>query len=96
MKLTQNTATAGLTLQQAFNAAIGSATITGATSMGEYFFTMYDATNSRMALGIVDASNSTDDVIETGDTVILVGTVTMTSAAYAQINSYQFAFDFPS
>jgi hypothetical protein len=96
VKLTQNTATAGLSLQQAFNAAIGTATITGATTNGEYFFTMFDATNGRMAIGIVDASNGTADVIETGDAVILVGTVTMTSGAYAQLSSNQFAFDFPS
>jgi hypothetical protein len=96
VKLTQNTGTAGLTLQQAFDAAIGTATITGTTAMATYFFTMYDNTNGRVALGIVDTTNTTDTVIEAGDTVVLVGTLTMTAGAYATLNSNQFVFDVPS
>lgn len=96
VKLTQGTVTTGLTLQQTFDAAIGTATITAVTANGAYFFTMYDLTNSKMAIGIVDASNGTNTVIEAGDTVVLVGTATMSSADYAKLNPYQFAFDFPS
>jgi len=96
VKLTQGTVTTGLTLQQAFNAAIGTATITAVTTNGAYFFTMYDLTNSKMAIGIVDASNGTDTIIEAGDTVVLIGTATTSSADYAKLNSYQFTFDLPS
>jgi hypothetical protein len=95
VKLTQGTGTSGRTLQEFFDAAIGTATITDATASGAYFVTMYDTTNSRMAIGIVDATNGTDTVIEAGDTVILVGTALMSIAEYGMITTNQFTFEPP-
>lgn len=83
IKLTTGVATTGLTFQQAFNAAIGSATVTGSTAnVDEIFFTIYDTTNSRMDIGIVNAGAG-NAVYATADVVTLVGTVDMTAADYA-------------
>jgi hypothetical protein len=96
VKLTQAVGTTGLTLQQAFNAAIGSATITGATANGSYFVTLYDSTNSKAAIGIVTATNGTNTVIEAGDVVVLVGSLNISSSGYATLTTSQLAFDTPS
>ncbi len=77
------------------SALFGSATITGATANGSYFFTMYDATNSRMGVGIVTASNGTNTVIEAGDAVVLVGSANMSGIDYVNLTASQLAFDFP-
>jgi hypothetical protein len=95
VKLGQAAGPTGLTLQQVFNEAIGSATITGATAGGSYFFTLYDSTNSKAAIGIVTATNGTSTVIETGDAVVLVGSASMSSSDYAKFNASQLAFDLP-
>jgi hypothetical protein len=70
-------------LQTTFNAAIGSATVTGLGAGTDIFFTLYDTTNSRMVIGVVDATTTTGTVVETADTVTLVGTIDMTAADYA-------------
>ncbi len=91
VKLTTGVATTGLSIQTAFNTAIGSATITGASADKSYFFTMYDTTNSRMIIGIVQDHNNSTTTIETGDTVSLVGTVNMSATDYANVNANHFA-----
>ncbi len=90
VKLTQTVSTAGLTLQAAFDSAIGGATITDATLGGAYFFMMYDLTNSKMVLGVVDTSGNTDGVIEAGDDVFIIGSADMSAAAYANVGTNQF------
>lgn len=82
IKLTTGGATT-TTLQAAFNAAIGTATVTGLGAGTEIYFSMYDTTNLRMLVGLVDAGNGTDTVIETGDVVTLIGSINMTAADYA-------------
>jgi S-layer protein len=87
LKLTTGVATAGITLQAAFNAAIGTATVTGLSAKDAIFATIYDTTNGRMDILTVNATNGTNTVVETGDVVSLVGTVTMSAADYASFNA---------
>jgi hypothetical protein len=83
IKLTTGVTTTG-TLQAAFNAAIGTATVTGLGAGTEIYFSMYDTTNSRMLVGLVDTVTAgTNTVIETGDAVTLIGSINMTAADYA-------------
>ena len=65
------------------NAAIGTSTVTGFTQGQETFFTLYDTTNSRMAIGLVDSVTANDTIIDTGDIVTLIGTMNMTAVDYA-------------
>lgn len=81
LKLTTGVA-AGTTLQAMFNAAIGTSTIT-VTASKEAFFSLYDSTNSLMVIGQVDANSGTNTLVETGDTVRLIGTLNMSAADYA-------------
>lgn len=74
---------AGATLQATFNAAIGTSTVTGLTAGDDLFFSLYDTTNNRMLVGVVDATANTNTVVESGDTVSLVGTMDMSAADYA-------------
>jgi hypothetical protein len=83
VKLTTGVATAGLTLQQAFDAAIGSGSITGAANSNSYFVSFYDTTNSKAVIAIVDDSNGTATAIEAADAVTIVGSINMTAADYA-------------
>ena len=86
IKLTTATTTA-TTFQAAFNAAIGTATVTSTgTNDDQVFFTLYDSTNSRMEVGIVRAGAG-DQTIATGDTVVLIGSVNMTAADYANFGA---------
>lgn len=91
LKLTTGVATSGMTLQAVFNAAIGSTTITGATADSAYFFTMYDVTNGRIVVGIVQDHNGNNQTIETGDVVSLIGTATMSASDYASVGRNQFS-----
>lgn len=95
VKLSQGVATTGATLQQAFNAAIGSATITGATANGSYLFMMHDDTNARTVIGIVTATNGSNTFIEAGDTVVLVGSAFMSGDDYTRFTASQIIFDLP-
>ena len=90
VKLTNGVVTTGLSLQTAFNTAIGTATVTGATTNKSYFFTMYDTTNAKMVIGIVQDHNTTK-TIESGDVVSLVGSVAMSAADYANIGTNHFS-----
>lgn len=82
IKLTTATAATG-TLQQLFNAAIGSATITTLTAGDDLFVSVYDSTNAKMVILSVDISGGTNTTLETGDVVSLVGTLDMAAAQYA-------------
>ena len=81
------------TLQTAFNTAIGTSSVTGLTATTSIYFTLYDSTNSRMVLGIADstAAGGANTSIETGDTVVLVGTINMSSADYANFSNASLA-----
>lgn len=87
IKLTTGIATTGLTLQQAFNNAIGTATVTGLGAGTEIFFSLYDTTNSRMVVGVVDAGGGVNTTVESADTVSLVGTIDMSATDYASFNA---------
>lgn len=91
LKFTTGVATAGQTLQQAFDAAIGTATITGAGAGNDVFFAIFDTTNGRMLVGAVDSTAGVDGTIEAGDTVSLIGSIAMTSADYANFSNTHFA-----
>jgi hypothetical protein len=91
IKLTTGVATTGLTVQQAFNAAIGTGTVTGLGAGTEAFVSFYDTTNSRAVFLVVDANSGTNTVVETGDTVTLIGTVAMSSTDYGTFSSNNFA-----
>lgn len=87
IKLTTGVATTGLTAQQAFNAAIGTGTVTSLTAGDDIFVSFYDTTNSKMVIGLVDASAGVNTVVETGDTITIVGSIDMTAADYAAFNA---------
>lgn len=77
-------------LQATFNAAIGSGTVTNLTQ-GTYAGCLYDTTNSKMVIFEVTTDNTTTTTIETGDVVRLIGTINMTAADYALIDTDNFA-----
>jgi S-layer protein len=81
IKLTTATAVAG-TLQAAFNAAIGTGSVTSLTAANEIFFSLYDSTNSKMVIGVVDAGAG-NTIVASADVVTLVGTMDMSAANYA-------------
>jgi len=87
IKLTTGVATAGLTAQQAFNAAIGTATVTGLTAGDDIFVSFYDTTNSKMVVGLVDATAGTNTVVQSADTITIVGTIDMSATDYAAFNA---------
>jgi len=75
------------TLQSAFNTAIGTATITGiGNASEEIYFALYDNTEGRMFVGIVDAG-AADQTIGTGDTVTLIGSIAMSSTDFASFGA---------
>jgi hypothetical protein len=91
IKLTTAVTTAG-TFQVAFDTAIGTSTFTGAAANDDYFFTLYDSTNSRMLIGTVNAAGGgATTTVETADVVSLVGSVSMTAADYASFGAANFA-----
>jgi len=91
IKLTTGVATTGLTLQAAFNAAIGTGTVTGLGAGTEAFVSMYDSTNGRMLILVADANSGTNTVLETGDLVSLVGSITMSATDYANFSAANLA-----
>jgi hypothetical protein len=79
-------------LQATFNAAIGTSTVTGFTADSQILFSYYDTTNSVMVIGTVDVNGGASaTVAETADVVNLVGTINMTAADYALIDTDNFA-----
>ena len=89
-KLTTSTAFT-TSVQGTFNAAIGTATVTGLTADSQMLFLMHDSTNDKMVIGTVDANAGTATALETGDVCELVATVDMTAADYALIDADNFA-----
>jgi len=81
IRLTTSTAATG-TVQELFNAAIGTGTIITLGANGiDTFVSVFDSTNLKMVILVADAgANAT---LETGDVVTLVGTIDMTAANYA-------------
>jgi hypothetical protein len=78
--------------QGTFNAAIGTGTVTGLQANSQYLFTLYDTTNAVMVIGVADANGGgTTTILETADVVTLVGTVSMTAADYALIDTDNYA-----
>lgn len=93
IKLTTGVAaTTNMTVQQIFDAAIGTSTVTGFVADTEVFVAVYDTTNARMLVGLVDAGAGVNTTVETGDTVTLVGTIDMTAANYAAFSNTSLAF----
>jgi hypothetical protein len=85
LKLTTGVVTTGLTVQQIFDSAIGTGTITGLTDNDGQFVTVYDTTNSQAVVML--ASTGANGVLETADIVQLVGTIAMSAADYAAFNN---------
>lgn len=77
-------------IQGTFNAAIGSATVTGYTAADDVFVTFYDTTNGRAVIALADVG--VDGTLATADTVTLIGTIAMTAADYATFNGNNIAF----
>ena len=90
VKLTTAVSATG-TLQQAFNTAIGTATLTGfATAADDIAFSLYDSNSGRALFGIAD-TGATNTVLATADIVSLIGSVTMTAAEYAAFDNTDLA-----
>lgn len=93
IKLATGVATTGLTLQQAFDGAIGNTKVTGLAADRSYFFTLYDQTNTELVIGIVQDRHGTDGTVEAGDEVTLVGIADMSATDYARGTSWWSARD---
>jgi hypothetical protein len=66
--------------------------VTGFTADSQILFSYYDTTNSVMVIGTVDVNGGASaTVAETADVVNLVGTINMTAADYALIDTDNFA-----
>lgn len=75
------------TLQTAFNTAIGTGTVTGLTAKDAIPFSMYDTTIGQAIFGIVNATAGTNTIVESGDTVTIVGHMLMTATDYANLSN---------
>ncbi|KAA0220433.1 MAG: hypothetical protein EDS66_13365 [Planctomycetota bacterium] len=73
--------------QVTFNAAIGTATVTGLTATTNMMGSFYDTTNSRMVLFEVVSDNGTNTVIETGDTINVIARISMSSTDYTNFTT---------
>lgn len=73
--------------QVTFNAAIGTATVTGLTATTNMMGSFYDTTNSRMVLFEVVSDNGTNTVIETADTINVIARISMTAADYTNFTT---------
>jgi len=89
IRLTTGVATTGLTAQQAFDAAIGSAQVTGLSWGDDIFVMFYDTTNSRAVIGLVDAG--WNGIVEMGDTITIIGSIAMSASDYAAFNQNHLA-----
>jgi hypothetical protein len=78
-------------IQNTFNAAIGTSTVTTLTADSVFAVSYYDTTNSVMVILGVDITAGTGTVLETGDVVSLIGTINMSAADYALIDADNFA-----
>jgi len=89
IKFTTGVTTVGRTMQQAFNAAIGTSTITGTTANADSFISIYDTTNNRAIFGTVDSGAAVGgaNFIATADVAAFIGSVSMTAAEYAAFDN---------
>jgi S-layer protein len=87
IKLTSTTAGTGATAQAVFNAAIGSSTVIGLTASTEHLVLAYDATAGRALVLDVTVTATTNTTLETGDSVTVIGSITMTAADYANFGA---------
>jgi hypothetical protein len=90
IKLTTSTAFT-TSVQGTFDAAIGTATVTGLTADSVLVGLMHDSTNNKMVVLGIDCNAATATAIETGDGVSLIATVDMTAADFALIDADNFA-----
>ena len=88
IKLSTGIVTTGLTVQTAFNTAIGTGSVTGLTAGAEIFGTYYDITNSRAVVILINPGDA-DTVVDTADVVSLIGTINMSAADYATFGAAQ-------
>jgi len=93
IKLTTAATVAGAvdTVQEMFDSAIGTSTMTNVGTGKEMFVSYFDATNLKMVLLIVDTVTATSGTLDTGDVVTLIGTIDMTAANYALFGTANFA-----
>lgn len=78
-------------VQATFNAAIGTASVTGLGAGRDIFASYYDTTNSVAVFVSVNSTAGTNTILETGDVITLIGTVNMTAADYGLFNNANFA-----
>jgi len=81
------------TIQGAFNTAIGTSTITACGTSKTVFASYYDSTNLKMVILYADTNSGTNTVLETGDTVTLIGTIDMTPAQYLSFSNVNLAIE---
>lgn len=86
IKLTTAVANAG-TDQTTFNAAIGTATLTGATAATSYAGVYFDSTNNQCVLFEVLSTAGTTTIIETGDVIRVIAKISMTSTDFANLTT---------
>jgi len=86
VKLTTAVANAGND-QATFNAAIGTATLTGTTAATSYVGSYYDTTNSQMVVFEVLTTTGTTTVVETLDVIRVIAKVNMTAADYGNFTT---------
>lgn len=91
VKLTTGVATAGLGTSASFQAAIGTATVTGLTNNSAIFVSFYDTTNAAAIIGIVDITNGVTSSLQSVDTFSMIGSMTMTSAEYGAFSNVNFS-----
>jgi hypothetical protein len=87
VKLSSTVAGVGATAQAVFNAALGTASVSGYGGGGtEVLVVAYDATAGRALILDVDAAGAggtSATTVDSGDTVLVIGSITMTAADYA-------------
>jgi hypothetical protein len=86
IKLTTAVAAAA-TDQLTFNAAIGTATVTGLTAATTMAGSYYDTTNSQMVLFAVLSTGTTTTIVETADVIRVIARINMTSTDYTNFTT---------
>ncbi len=91
IKLTTPVAGAA-TDQLTFNAAIGTATVTGLTAATRMAGSFYNTTDGVMVLFEVLSTNGTNTVIETGDAIAVIAKITMSQTDYTNFTTSDLSF----
>jgi len=91
IKLTTPVAGAA-TDQLTFNAAIGTATVTGLTAGTYMAGSFYNTTDGVMVLFEVNATAGTNTQIETADVIAVIAKITMTQTAYTNFTTSDLSF----